>query len=115
MKTALYFLAGVLVVAVATWAYRVNYETQEANRRVASLSAQIARERSTIAVLNAEWAYLNRPERLRALVDEHFSALQLMPLHPDHFGTPAMVAYPPQKFMSIEEAVAAVMAEGGSR
>jgi len=115
MKNALYIVAGILIVTVATWAYRINYDTQEANQRVASLKAQIARERSTIAVLEAEWAYLNRPERLRALVDKHFGALQLMPLHPDHFGAPAMVAYPPQKFLSIEDAVAAVMAEGGNQ
>ena len=44
----------------ATWAYRVNYATQEAMGRLADLRQDIADEREAIAVLEAEWAYLNR-------------------------------------------------------
>jgi hypothetical protein len=48
-------------------------------------------------VLKAEWAYLNRPDRLRALVDAHAETLDLVPLAPEHFGEAAMVAYPPEE------------------
>ena len=89
-----YLSAAVLVVVCATWAYRVNYATQEAMDRVADLRAQIAAEREAIAVLNAEWAYLNRPDRLRALVAANAAALGLAELTPDQFGEAAMVAYP---------------------
>ncbi|MHA3976577.1 cell division protein FtsL [Halovulum sp. GXIMD14794] len=94
MRTLLYIAASALVVAFAAWAYQVNYTTQEAVRRVDSLRAQIAEEREAIAMLNAEWAYLNRPDRLRALAEMYFPELGLMPMTAEHFGDPAMVPYP---------------------
>lgn len=96
MKLLLRLSAIVMVVICATWAYRVNYATQEAMNRVADLEDAIAAEREAIAVLDAEWAYLNRPDRLRALVAENASVLGLVELTPDHFGDVAMIAYPPE-------------------
>jgi hypothetical protein len=95
VKTLLYLSAAVLVVVCATWAYRVNYATQEALNRVADLRAAIAAEREAVAVLQAEWAYLNRPDRLRELVAQHAAALGLVELAPEQFGEAAMVAFPP--------------------
>jgi hypothetical protein len=92
----LHLSAGVLVVVCATWAYRVNYATQEALNRVADLRAEIAREREALAVLSAEWAYLNRPDRLSELVAANAEALGLAELTPEQFGETAMVAYPPE-------------------
>jgi hypothetical protein len=94
VKTFLYLCAGALVVGCAYWAYQVNYDTQEAIRRVDGLRAQIAAEREALSVLNAEWAYLTRPDRLRVLAEANFSDLQLMPMTAGHFADPAMVAYP---------------------
>jgi hypothetical protein len=96
MRTLLYLSALVLVVVLATWAYRVNYATQAALARVAALGAEIAREREAIAVLEAEWAYLNRPDRLRALVAQHGDLLGLEPLRPEQMGDAASVAFPPE-------------------
>lgn len=96
MRLLLYFSAIVLVAVCATWAYRVNYATQEALNRVAGLRAEIAREREALVVLRAEWAYLNRPDRLRTLVDAHAGALGLVTLVPEQFGEAAMVAFPPE-------------------
>jgi hypothetical protein len=96
MRVVLFLSAAVLVAVCATWAYRVNYATQEALNRVADLGAEIARERETLAVLRSEWAYLNRPDRLAALVAGPGVALELVPLVPDQFGAAAMVAYPPE-------------------
>ncbi|NNU79999.1 cell division protein FtsL [Halovulum dunhuangense] len=95
MRTLLYLAACALVVVFGYWAYQVNYATQDAVRHVERLRQDIQRERQAIAVLNAEWAYLNRPDRLRALAEEYFAELQLMPMSADHFGDPSMVAYPP--------------------
>ncbi len=94
MRGVLLVFGVALVVFFATWAYRVNYRTQEALARVDTLYDQIAQERQTIAVLRAEWAYLNRPERLLALSEKHFSDLKLMPIHPGHFDEISRIAYP---------------------
>jgi hypothetical protein len=75
--------AVVLVVVCATWAYRVNYATQEALNRVADLRGEIAREREALVVLTAEWSYLNRPDRLRGLVAANAETLGLVELSPD--------------------------------
>ena len=94
MRLLLNLSAAVLVVVCATWAYRVNYATQEAADRVADLRRQIAEEREAIAVLKAEWAYLNRPDRLQALVAAN-PELGLAELTPDQFAEAGSVAYPP--------------------
>lgn len=94
MKTFLYLLAGVLVVFTASWTYKVNYQVQEAEDRVSSLQREINRERSAIAVLGAEWAYLNRPERLRALSEAYYTELRLMPIDASHFASVSEVPMP---------------------
>lgn len=94
MKTLLYVAASALVVAFAFWAYQVNYTTQEAVREVERLRLEIAQERSTIAILNAEWAYLNRPDRLRILAEQYFAELGLAPMSAEHFADPAEVTFP---------------------
>ena len=45
-------------------------------------------------MLKAEWAYLNRPDRLRELAEMNFADLQLLPLLPEHFADVELVAYP---------------------
>ena len=96
MKSPIYVLAIALVVGVAFWAYQVNYRTKAALERVDDLQREIAAEREAIGVLRVEWAWLNRPERLEALVELHLATLGLIPLHPEHFGELRMVAYPVQ-------------------
>jgi hypothetical protein len=113
MRILLYLSASVLVVVCATWAYRVNYATQEAMDRVADLQNDIADEREAIEVLDAEWAYLNRPDRLRELVNANASTLALVELTPDQFGDVSMVPFPPEP--TEEQAVAAAVAAGVTR
>ena len=96
MRIVLNLSAVVLVVVSATWAYRVNYATQEAMGRLDDLRQQIAREHEAIAVLKAEWAYLNRPDRLQALVAANAAVLGLAELTPEQFGEASMVPFPPE-------------------
>ncbi len=111
MRSLLLILGVFMVMVFATWAYRVNNDTRDAMGRVASLQREIRTERETIAVLEAEWAYLNRPDRLLALSEEHFTELRLMPLHPDHFSDPMKVAYPTPEDPLLAELIEAAILE----
>lgn len=86
MKPFLYLCAAGVVVLFGYLTFQVNYETRDAKKRVAQLQREIAFERETISVLNVEWAYLNRPERLRILSETYFMELRLMPIHAEHFA-----------------------------
>lgn len=111
MRSLLLIVGVFMVMLFATWAYRVNNDTRDAMGRVASLQREIRSERETIAVLEAEWAYLNRPDRLLALSEEHFTELRLMPLHPDHFSDPMKVAYPTPEDPLLAELIEAAIHE----
>lgn len=86
MRGFLTFLAAVVVVALGYWAYDQNIQTQAALREVDRLQRAIVVERERLGVLRAEWAYLNRPDRLRELVDLNFERLNLLPMTPDQFA-----------------------------
>lgn len=94
MRLLAYLAASVCVLALAFWAYRVNYDTQDKLDELRELNREIASLNEGLSVLNAEWAYLNRPERLRELVNLNFKSLKLLPMTPEQFGTVAQIAYP---------------------
>ena len=94
MRGLIYVLSTLAVMGLAYWAYHENYQTQRTLREVNFLQRQIGGAREQLAVLRAEWAYLNRPERLRDLAELNYQRLQLLPLTPEHFGDVAQVAYP---------------------
>ena len=94
MRPLVYILSFLAVIALGFWAYRENYATQTALKEVEVLRSQIAGLREALAVQRAEWAYLNRPDRLRDLAAANFERLGLMPMDPSQFGTAAAIAYP---------------------
>ncbi len=91
MKVLVYVAIFLMVIAQGFWAYTENYETQKSLAATKRLQIDIANARAQLGVLNAEWAYLNRPDRLRDLVDMNFDRLQLLPLRPEQFGQVAEV------------------------
>ena len=101
MRPVLYILSFLAVLAAAFWAYRVNYATQGKLREIAALQDQIATLREGIGLQRAEWAYLNRPDRLRELATINFDRLGLLPMEPEQFGTSAQVAYPAPPMLTI--------------
>lgn len=105
MRGFLYVISALAVVALAFWAYQQNYATQQALRDVRALQSEIATQRARLAVLRAEWAYLNRPERLRDLAEINYDRLGLLPLMPDQFGVVDQVSYPPEELLPITEPV----------
>jgi hypothetical protein len=94
MRSVFFIAVALCVVGLATWAYQENYRTQDALREVDRLNAEIADLRETLGVLRAEWAYLNRPDRLRDLSDLNFDRLGLLPLSPTQFGQVDQITYP---------------------
>ncbi|MEM7723271.1 MAG: cell division protein FtsL [Pseudomonadota bacterium] len=88
-------LAAICVVALGYWAYHQTVMTQQAVREVERLQLAIGAERERLSILRAEWAYLNRPDRLRELADINFERLGLMPLAPDQFGLAVQIPYAP--------------------
>ncbi len=94
MRPLLYVLSFLAVLGLGFWAYRENYTTQSSLREVANLQDEIANLHESLAIQRAEWAYLNRPERLRDLAVLNFDRLGLMPMEPHQFGRTAEVAYP---------------------
>ena len=94
MRALLYVMTVVAVMGLAFWAYRENYRTQAAIDEMNGIQNEIAGLREQLGVLRAEWAYLNRPERLRDLVDLNFERLQLVPVQSGQFVDVEHVDYP---------------------
>lgn len=105
MRSLLFLLTALAVIGSGFWAYRENYATQAELDRVQRLQMQIGAARERLAILNAEWAYLNRPDRLRDLADLNFVKLGLLPMHPDQFGRVDQVAFPVPETIDISQPI----------
>ena len=95
MRGTMIFIAAAAVIALAFWAYRENHLTQQSMSALRGVQAEIAALEEAIAVQRTEWAYLNRPARLRALVALNDARLELMPMTPETLGRVDQIAYPP--------------------
>lgn len=69
-----------LAICVGVSMFLLKYKVQGLEDELVAKQAQVLRDRSAIRVLQAEWAYLNDPERLRQLSAEHLG-----------FGPPAVI------------------------
>lgn len=88
------FTMGVFICAVlAFWAYLNSGKTRMALTRLHQIESQISQEQEHIEILRAEWAILNRPERLRFLVAQNQSHLQLREISTDVYGVSTQVPY----------------------
>lgn len=110
MRSVYIVLSALFVMGLAVWAYKENYATQEVLREVSQIQRDIGHQREELAVLRAEWAYLNRPGRLRDLAELNFDSLGLLPLLPEQFGAVELVAFPVEEdlLMELENPVSVV-------
>ncbi len=75
--------------------YEVKYEVRQLAQEVTALEAELAQEYQALHVLQAEWAYTTRPERLRKLTKRH---LELAPVN-------ATQIHHPESLYLLEEVV----------
>lgn len=79
--------SAMVVMGLAVWAYQENYRTQAAAQKAETVAQEIGALRERRKLLEAEWAYLNRPARLADLAELSFPQLGLLPMRPEQFGT----------------------------
>jgi hypothetical protein len=82
-----HFLAFLLVVACGGMLMHTSQKVQRAEKELVRTQRALAHEKEAIRVLRAEWAYLNRPERLELLAAQY---LDLVPP-----GANALVSHVP--------------------
>ena len=75
MTRAGLILAGAVVTAsvLSIGVYAMKYEVERLGERLASLQRKLAQQEEMLQVLEAEWTFLNRPERLKDLAARHLN------------------------------------------
>lgn len=99
MRSMFIAITALFVLGLAFWAYNENYKTQASLKEMASIQAEIGLKREHLAILEAEWAYQNRPIRLRQLAEINFDSLGLLPLLPEQFGHVDQIDYNVENFV----------------
>lgn len=72
-------LALTLSAASGFMLFSTAQKVQQADNELSRMKATVSREEQTIRVLRAEWDYLNRPDRLEALVKNKLELIQALP------------------------------------
>ena len=88
---ASHFMWAILTIAVGVALFLLKHKVQELEHQLVAKRAQIVRDRGAIRVLEAEWTYLNNPERLRRQSEEYLG------FHPPAPGNVATIASLPFK------------------
>lgn len=94
MRFFIYVMAFMGLLVLGSWAYSENYAMRAKLSQASELQREIGLLRDALSTQKAEWAYLNRPDRLRELVNLNFERLGLMPMEPAQLGFAAEVAFP---------------------
>ena len=68
------WLLGAAITGIGL--YGIAYEVEQMEKELAALEREIIGERESIHVLEAEWAYLARPERIEELSGQYLPRMQ---------------------------------------
>lgn len=79
--STLLWIGLALLFAVST--FHVKHRVQILDAEIETLQRQVRDDRGAIALLHAEWAYLNRPDRLAEMAGRH---LRLQPMLPNQIA-----------------------------
>ena len=85
VRFLLFAIVTISTFGLGLWAYKINYESRAVSQKVKSLEKAIISAKKERKILEAEWAHLNNPDRLRKLVEYYFLELRLTPINPDDF------------------------------
>lgn len=87
MKRPAIVVGFALIGVLSFGLYVLEHEVQGLEQRLADVNQELLENQNTVRVLNAEWSYLNRPDRLQQLAARHGRRLSLMPMSPSQIGT----------------------------
>ena len=75
--SAINIIAFIIIILNGYILMNTKYDSHAYNNELNNLEKQISTEKETIEVLQAEWSYLNKPERLSKLSEKY---LRLAPV-----------------------------------
>jgi len=76
-----------LIVGVAAWTFQIKHEAELSEDEIARLERAIKLENETIDLLKADWAHLNDPARIQAIVERFSEQLDLQQLQVEQIIT----------------------------
>lgn len=68
------FIFIIMIVVGAFMLYSVKYRVQDLRAQVVDTERELKAEKEMLHVVAAEWAYLNRPERLQSLANKYITS-----------------------------------------
>lgn len=87
LKTVDIVLVALMLCATA-WTFSVKHEAEIIETQLRAVERQIAHERDTISLLEADWSLLNQPYRLQRLATAFEDELVLKPFEPAQIVSP---------------------------
>jgi len=85
MRLIIYSFSLISVMFLAYLANLESVKTKATMHSAELLRTEVGELKEELNVLNAEWAYLNRPDRLIDLVKWNYKELKLMPISAKNF------------------------------
>lgn len=76
MRAFMLFVWIMLAVSTGYTLFHITFEVEALEAELSRLNSQIVKEQEAVHVLEAEWAYLNRPERIEKLSENLLPMLQ---------------------------------------
>jgi cell division protein FtsL len=90
---ALVWIGAIVAVAVAL--FLITYQVKNLEAEIEELNREAEAQEEAIHVLNAEWGFLNRPDRLADLAERH---LALAPVNAAQLSAAKTLDWPPAPF-----------------
>lgn len=100
-----------LIIIVSYTMFQVKYEVMQQEQTLAQLNKQITEGRQQLRVLDAEWAYLTRPDRLDRLAARY---LKLVPVSAAHIVPIDSIPERPDASTALVRSAAAVPVLSGA-